>query len=312
MAPLRIGIVGMGRMGSHHADRILLRHDCRLVALCDTSAAARDRAASAYDCPVGDDASVVLAAPQIELVFICTPPESHEPLAVAALAAGKHVVVETPLCPSVAGGRALLAAAARADRMLTVAHLRRWDDQFRTAQAVVASGRLGKLLDLKHVSWQHAGGLGPNADALEHFAPHCFDQLLLLAKSAARDVYAVCAPASEQGFLAVIRFESGMTAHVEVNRSSLAPVSTGWLISGSEGAYNDFCLYTEDEGEIVQTPLPREPTDWELFYTGLVRHLRLGKPLHVTPEHGLEVVRLIEAARRSAETGQVVVLASIS
>jgi predicted dehydrogenase len=321
--PLRIGIIGMGRMGSHHADRILLREDCRLVSLCDTAAAAREQAAFTYDCPVCDEASLLLADPQVEVVFICTPPESHAALAVAALEAGKHAVVETPLCLSVAEGRAMIAAATQAGRMLTVAQMRRWDDHFRTAQAAAASGRLGTVQDLKLISWQHARDLVPDADALNHFAPHSFDQLLLLAGCAALDVYAVLADRADsatsqargsgvaQGFLAVIRFESGLIAHVEVNRSSLAPVFTGWIISGSKAGYSECCLYTEDNGEIVQTSLPREPTDWEQFYTGLVRHLRHGERLHVTAEHALEVVRLIEATRRSAESGEVVRLAAI-
>lgn len=321
--PLCIGIAGLGRMGMYHVERIGLRDDSRVVAVYDVDAVVRDRLA---DLPsrlhaAWDD---FLSDPLIDVVLIATPPATHARLALDALRLGKHVIVEPPLCLTLDEADALLDASRRADRMLSVAQVRRWDDDFRTAQAVLQSGALGRPVAVKRIVWQyhpHQPAASDNASAwrnarstgggtLWEFGTHLFDQLLQLVPERPTGVSIRLTPSStfpdlDDGFLAVITFESGVTAHIEANRAALAPLNTGWMIAGTTGAYANFTHYTAtDQGEIVDVPLPQLPTEWDRYYTAVVDHLRHGGPNPVPAEEAHRVLELIEIAGTSGKHGR--------
>ena len=119
---IRTAIIGYGLAGrSFHAPLIQSTEGLELVAI-GTS--------RAVDVPgrirVGSPAELI-ADPQIELLVIASPNQSHFPLAEAALLAGKHVVVDKPMCVSADEAERLIAVAARSERLLTVFHNRRWD-----------------------------------------------------------------------------------------------------------------------------------------------------------------------------------------
>ena len=149
--PLRIGVAGLGRAGLHHVERIGLREDCQVVALHDDCPAARERGGG-LRAAMRAEWGELLADRDVELVLLATPPALHAELAIAALAAGKHVLVETPLCLNVAEADAVMVAARRSARSVIVAHTRRWDDDFRTAQATLDSGELGRPMALKLIN----------------------------------------------------------------------------------------------------------------------------------------------------------------
>jgi predicted dehydrogenase len=156
---LRIGMVGYAFMGTAHSqawrtvNRVFdLPRNARMVAVAGRDPAAVAAAAGrlGWEESVTDWRQLV-ARDDIDLIDICTPGDSHEQIALAALAAGKHVLCEKPLANSVAEARTMAAAAesARADGIATmcgfnyrrvpaVAYLRR----------LVADGRLG---DIRHV-----------------------------------------------------------------------------------------------------------------------------------------------------------------
>jgi predicted dehydrogenase len=149
--PLRIGVAGLGRAGLHHVERIGLREDCQVVALHDDCPAARERVRglrAAMRAAWGE----LLADRDVEVVLLATPPALHAELAIAALAAGKHVLVETPLCLNLVEADAVTAASRRSGRSVIVAHTRRWEEDFRTAQATLDSGELGRLVALKLIN----------------------------------------------------------------------------------------------------------------------------------------------------------------
>jgi scyllo-inositol 2-dehydrogenase (NADP+) len=335
-APVRVGVAGLGRAGMFHVERIGLRDDCRLVALYDDCPAVRKRAASEAELLHGDW-NAFLADRDVELVLLATPPALHAELAIAALAAGKHVLVETPLGLNRAEADAVIAASRRAGRSVSVAHTRRWDDDYRTASMLLMSGELGRPLAMKLVNWHYNppslresvpsgrladavaddDGLSPvdwrrhaasGGGALWEFGVHYFDQLLQMAGASPLAVYARLFPSSaepaDDGFLAVVTFPGGLTAHIEVHRASVAPLSTGWTIVGEGGSYANFTQFTATPaGEVVDVPLsPRSGTSDE-FYGLLARHLRLGEPLPVPAQQARAVITLIEAVRQSATSG---------
>jgi predicted dehydrogenase len=335
MAPVRIGIAGLGRAGSYHIERLGLRDDCRIVATHDDCPAALTRVPFVSARPHATWQEF-LADHRIELALLAVPPALHAELAIAALAAGKHVIVETPLCLNLFEADAIAAAAERSGGQVFVAQTRRWSDDFRTAQRVLASGELGRAHAIKFINWQYnprkqwpaqgsdilAGepasaasewrrGAATGGGLLWEFGVHYFDQLLQLAGRRADSVFARLTPSvtgdCDNGFLAIVRFSGGLTAHVEASRVAAAPLSTGWMIDGERGSYAAFTQYNPNrDGEVVDTPLvPVTAATADEFYRGVVNNLRYGDPNPVPLDQARQTIALIEAVRRSHRTGQV-------
>ena len=282
-AAIRLGVAGLGRAGMFHIERIGLRDDCLVVAAYDDCPAARNRA-RIPNCVCHASWNEFLGNDEVEVVLIAAPPALHAELTIAALAAGKHVLIETPLCLNVVEADAMIAAAGRFGRSICVAHLRRWDDDFRMAQSLLAAGELGPVQAIKLINWQYNPRRSLKqsnsiANSKEHsnrtesivgddiasdywrddsatgggvlweFGIHYFDQLLQLTDRPVESVYSCVAPSSpvlsaEDTFLAVISFSGGLTAHVEVSRSAPASLSTGWMIAGALGGYAGFTQYS--------------------------------------------------------------------
>jgi len=338
--PVQVGVAGLGRSGIYHVERIGLRDDCRVVALYDDCSTARDRA-GVEAAPMYSRWDEFLADPHVELVLLATPPAHHAEPAIQALAAGKHVIVETPLGLNLAEADALIAAGDRAGRSVCVAHTRRWDDDFCTAQQALAGGELGRPLSMKFINWHYnprarreSRDLGTQSQSAEEhsrlgpvdwrrhtqtgggvlweFGIHYFDQLLLLAGRLPLTVYGRVFPSEsgepfDDGFLAIVTFSDHLVAHVEVHRTAAAGLPTGWTIIGDRGSYAGFTQYTPTpEGEIVDVPLTRVSVDADDFYQEVIRHIHTGAPNPVPAAQARPVIALIEAVRRSARSGQVV------
>lgn len=323
--PVGVGIVGLGRSGTYHFERIGLREDARVVAVFDGNPACGDFAASRH-VPHPATWEQFLQFPDIEVVIVATPPATHAALAIEALRAGRNVIVETPLALTVAEADSVVSAAREAGRSLIVAHLHRWDDDYRTARQALAGpstsgGTLGCPVSLRQIVAQYNPAAGvlqrstaPAAWRLSHatgggalweFGIHAFDQLLQLMGREPENVVAHLSPASrasdcDDGFMALVTFSGGVTAHVEFNRASLAPLQTGWMIACEGGAYANFTEFTvTDDDEIVDVPLTPLPTEWDQFYHEAFRHIRLGERNPVSGEEGRAAVALVEAALRS-------------
>src|SRR5690606_5482018 len=135
----------------------------------------------------------------------------HEPVAVAALEAGKHVVVEKPMATTAAETRAMLEAARRNDRMLTVFQNRRWEPTFRLIRSLAAAGEVGEVWRVEErrmhagkytvsgaerphagtalAEWAHRPDSGGGVSYL--IAPHLIDHQLVLHGSRPRSVSAI-------------------------------------------------------------------------------------------------------------------------
>lgn len=325
IGPLCIGIVGLGCAGRYHLERLSLRDDFRVVALHDTLPAALRNSAEFPATPHADWPSF-LADAELEVVLIATPPTEHFRQAVDVLQSGRDVLIETPMCLRTADADELLAAAFRSGRRLSVLHTHRWDDDFRTAQTLISAGKLGRVLTAKWNVWQFnpppvasrrraqsgsewrhdpaAGG-----DVLWTFGSHYFDQLLQLVRAEPATVFARWLadkrqPSAADSFLAVVTFANGAVGEIEVHHGSFAPLRTGWLVNGTEGAYSNFTHFSAtSEDEVVDINEPPLPTAWDEYYSAVVRYLRRNEPNPVPGEQARMVVALVDATRRSAETG---------
>jgi predicted dehydrogenase len=147
--PIRTAIIGYGYVGrTFHAP--LIRATPGLALTIIGSSQPEDAIhETAPDVRVVSDPLAAATDPEVDLVVIASPNDSHAKLAEAALGAGKHVVVDKPFTVTLAEARQVVVVAARARRLLSVFQNRRWDSDFLTVQAALASGRLGTLVQFE-------------------------------------------------------------------------------------------------------------------------------------------------------------------
>ena len=149
MAKVGIGIIGTGSIAGAHL-RAYARYPelCRVVAVADIDRQrAQKFAAGAGDSVAAyGDYKELLRRDDIDAVSICTPPFAHAEIAVAALNAGKHVLVEKPMAASLAEADAMLAAAEQNVKKLAVVFQNRWRHDWMRAKALIDGEHLGRIL----------------------------------------------------------------------------------------------------------------------------------------------------------------------
>jgi predicted dehydrogenase len=140
---VRVAVLGAGFMGGTHARAYTTMPDVEVAAIYAPSAGRGAPLAEEIGSRWTDDLDAVLAAATIEAVDICLPTPEHRPVTEAALAAGKHVLLEKPIALSLEDARALVGAEKETDRVFMIAHvLRFWPEYVEIARRV-ASGELG-------------------------------------------------------------------------------------------------------------------------------------------------------------------------
>ncbi|MCU0506348.1 MAG: Gfo/Idh/MocA family oxidoreductase [Chloroflexi bacterium] len=148
-----VGIVGYGPyggMGYAHGLACAETDGLRLVAAADT--VPERLAAAVLDFPQVRryaDVAGIAGDEDVELAVVATPPSSHAELALALLRAGRHVVLEKPMCLTVAEADHVMAEAERYGRAITVYQSRRWDRDFLALREAVASGAIGDVFAIE-------------------------------------------------------------------------------------------------------------------------------------------------------------------
>ena len=147
----KVGLVGCGVVAAWHVDHgyAHLADLVRLVAVCD---AREERAAAlAQRCGArpSTDVAALLADPSIDGIDLCVPHHLHAPLALQALAAGKHVLVEKPIATRVADAERMVALAAQQGLTLCVAEQYPFSPPFRRARDLIQAGEIGPLVTIR-------------------------------------------------------------------------------------------------------------------------------------------------------------------
>ncbi|MGE0043485.1 MAG: Gfo/Idh/MocA family protein, partial [Vicinamibacterales bacterium] len=141
-----IGVIGLGYWGPNLLRNFAENPDARVVAVSDLRPERLATAAARYPAVrTTTDARSVFSDPAVDAVVIATPVSTHFDLALAALQAGKHVLVEKPLAASVDEGRRLAEAADSRGLVLMVGHTFVYTGAVRKIQALVSSGELGDV-----------------------------------------------------------------------------------------------------------------------------------------------------------------------
>ncbi len=150
-----IGIIGAGGIASAHASAWLAVGDsCQLVAFADQDVRRAQERTEQFGAAMWfTDPYEMLQRDDIHIVSICTPPFNHAELTIAALEAGKHVLVEKPMCCSLEEADRMIEAAERNERILGVVFQWRFTPEFVRIKALLEQGRLGKPFLVHMVSF---------------------------------------------------------------------------------------------------------------------------------------------------------------
>lgn len=194
-APIRIGLIGTGRIGSLHA-RLVAREvpGLELAAVYDVDQEAARAVGRAVDVDVAASAEDVLASPTTDAIAICTSTDTHVDLVVAASEIGKPVFVEKPISLDLAATDRALTAADRAKLFLQVGFNRRFDPAHASVHDAVAAGEVGEL-HLVRISSRDPGPppleyIRVSGGIFLDMTVHDFDMARFVTGSEVEEVYA--------------------------------------------------------------------------------------------------------------------------
>ena len=280
------------------------------------------------------------------LVVVATSNRQHAPLARAALEAGLAVVVEKPMAPTSLEARELVELARRRGCLLTAFHNRRWDSEILTLRRLLAENRLGVVAQVESrferwrpevaTQWRESADPRDAGGVLFDLGTHLVDQAVHIFGRPI-GVYAELrrrrpgAMVDDDDFVA-LQHEAGVSVHLWTSLIAAHP-GPRLLVRGLRGTYVKETL-DEQEDALRTGARPsgadwgREPPerwgtffdgagstrvesergDWPQFYSQLVAALRGTGPVPVAPEDAVAVLEVLEAAKESARTSQVVSL----
>ena len=214
--PLRVGVVGVGVMGSNHARVFADLPGVKLVGVADPDAGQRDFVSHALGCPAFSDVEVLLAN-GVDAVTIAAPTHLHRELALTCIERGVHVLVEKPIAPSVQEGRTIIAAARHARVALMVGHVERFNP---TVEAIKDAIRDEDILS---IAITRVGPFPPrmsNVGVVIDLAVHDIDLIRWFTESDITEIQPQLSNAvAEREDIALLQFRtaSGVLAHINTN-----------------------------------------------------------------------------------------------
>jgi predicted dehydrogenase len=348
MNPVRLGIIGMGNIGSHHAEYLLAGKitRCELKAVTDMSveklAHYQQRGLKVFS-----DGKALIHSGEVDAVIVATPHFQHTSLGIAALQAGLHVMVEKPISAHKADAERLLAVRRQHPKLVFGAMFQmRAESRYLKIKKIIADGELGEIVRFSWIvtewfrteAYYASGGWrgtwkGEGGGVLVTQCMHQLDMLQWLLGM----------PARVRGFVHLGRFhkievEDDMTAYMEfpngadgmfVSTTGEAPGTNRLEISGAMGKLlleNDRLIFLRNDVsmiELCQTaklgfqkpnvskieiPIPPEPVQHAKLTQNFVDAIQDGTGLIAPGEEGIHSIELANAILYSGLIGQTVEL----
>jgi predicted dehydrogenase len=150
-ARLGIGMIGCGEIAVQTAKGIEAAPSASHVMVMDVDARVAADLGATYGVPDTTDVAALLANPAVDAVYIAVPHHLHAPLALQAIAAGKHVLVEKPIATTLEDADRMIAAARERGVTLSVAYLAQVDRRLQRVRALIAGGAIGRVLGTRIV-----------------------------------------------------------------------------------------------------------------------------------------------------------------
>ena len=290
----------------------------------------------------------MLADDAVELVIVNTPNYTHFEYATKALEAGKHVVVEKPFTVTVDEGNTLIELAKKQNKKLSVYQNRRYDSDYKTIKKVLSQNILGEIIEAELHFDRYKEELspklhkeipGPGAGSLYDLGSHLIDQALQLfgmPKMLFADVQCMRPVSKVTDYFELLFYYERKRVRIKssyVVREALP----GYIFHGLKGSFiksktdvqetllqageipggSDWgtepeeemgLLHTEKNGEEIREHIKSEQGNYNDYYNGIYDAIRNDKPVPVSAEDGLKVVKIIEAAYKSSDIKKVVEL----
>lgn len=325
-SPLRVGLIGCGRVGMHLIERSAIGGPFQVVAVDDAPSVGNliapfgVRLMSLQEMSQSQDIDVLWITSFWEFPFDWSPPEVFH---------GQHLIAEAPFALGSPSAEQAFADAAQRGRLLLVHHPRRADPDFRQALAVSRDEKVGEIRAAKFVLWSYArpprgatrGTQQPYGDEYAEpgttkvrFVAHALDQLVQLVPSRPIRVSAMGSPGvsdlfADDSLLLRIVFESGCLAEIDIRLDSPTPLQNGWTLTSERGGYANGRQYTlTDDGEVFDSPVTISDDAEADQFEWLAREIRSGTPNASEEVHARAVVALLDGAQRSLVTSQEVTL----
>jgi len=291
MHPVKVGVIGIGNMGWHHARVLSLLKDAELVGVADPDPDRGQLAQEQFGCQWFPDHHTLLA--EVEAVCIAVPTLLHHSVGLACLESGVHVLIEKPIAASQDEATALIQAAREAGRLLQVGHIERFNPAFRELTKVVANEEVVVLEGRRHSP--HSDRANDVSVVLDLMI-HDIDLVLELAQA---PVVRLAAAGGRSGegpidyVNATLGFENGVVASLTASKMSHRKIRSLSAHCRSSLVETDFLNHT--------LHIHRRAHEWysadhgELLYRndGFIEEVSTTsiEPLYAELEHFLQCVR---------------------
>jgi predicted dehydrogenase len=328
--PVRVALIGCGGIATAHLRGYTALPELgRVVVACDSSPENARRRADETGAAACFDYHEALAREEVEAVDLCLPHDLHEPVARAAAAVGKHVLVEKPIARSLAEADRMIAACAAAGVHLMVAHCQRFSADRQTAKRRVEEGAIGRiyLMRTDHNQWvDYASGHWINdpeklgGGSIAGSGVHHLDTLRWFCGDVARvsarlTRSGLTARTAEDGGIVLLEHAGGAVSELALSWTTQRfPWYESFWIYGTEGVIHNVGGLQMFRGKARQGEFERVPTDHDDAggFREEIRHfltcVRTGERPRMPGEEARAALELVLAAYRSAERGEKVAL----
>lgn len=287
----------------------------------------------------------ILNAKDIDLVVVNTPTYTHFEYAKKVLEAGKHAVVEKAFTANAAEAEELKSIAAKKGVKVSVFQNRRWDSDFKTVKKVVDDGLLGDIVEATFAYDRFNGALSykvhketPSAGSgiVKDLSPHLIDQALYLfgmPQSVFADVMITRSTSQVDDYFEILlyyktfrvrlhsqyfvrepvpsyvvygKLGSFLKTRGDVQETKLQagekPTKEGWTEPDSDRGL----LHTEKDGKVIKEKITTLPGNYYAYYDGIYEAIASNKPLPVSVDDGIRVMKIIDAVYKSNSEKRVI------
>ncbi|PFH83644.1 oxidoreductase [Bacillus sp. AFS088145] len=346
MKKIKVGLIGYGFSGAtFHAPFISVLEEFELTKV--VSSKKEDIQRDLGDIDVVSSLDEVLKDELIDLVVITTPSGMHYEMAKQSLEAGKHVILEKPMVVETWEAEELIKIAEEKNRVLSVYHNRRWDNDFLTVKKLINEGVLGEINTYQvhfdryrpEVRNRWREKQGPGSGMLYDLGSHLIDQALSLfgqPQFISADVFAQRENAeTDDYFHIILGFDK---LRVILHSGSIIP-SNGprFQVHGNKGSFIKYGideqeaalkegkkpteqawgidepqfygkLYTLDGEKEMEETIETIPGSYTTYYKKIAESIINGSNVPVTGIEGWSVIKIIEAAFKSSDEKKVIYL----
>lgn len=318
---LNIGVIGLGRLGYHHAMNVTRTMGAKLAAVSDPVPAALNRAVSDFDVKGYTDYRELIADPDVDAIVVATPTQTHYTVLMDIIAAGKPIFVEKPITFTVEEADKIIKAVDEAGIFLQVGFMRRFDPGHMAAKEMIQSGETGAPIYI-HDCQRDPNGPPPeyvpqSGGLFVDMGIHDLDVARWLMGSEITEIYAQGA-VLKHDFLKelndvddgqmLLKFNSGALGMIEISRNANDVYDTRTEVIGKEKSVfvgqDQLTPYTVIGGQqrtvdMANWCLGRFKDAYELEIQAFADAVREGKPSPVTAYDGMIGIKLALAATES-------------